>query len=410
MKIKSLTAVTEDFYVVFCIALLSGGLYLAFFAGNVRATDGSTDIVAQAMRFPAYAYGLGVLAVQFKRMFSAARLGGVITATSILCLASVAWSIDPDLTLRRAALLLCTTLFGFALYIRYDRESLFRLIAITFIILAISVFVSAAVAPGIAIHQDQHYPAVRGLFAHKNLTSRMMLIGFVAGLALMSSPGHRKLGVAAAALSAASVLATLSVSGLASIAFITTIFYFTKALRSFGRNFVVFSVLLMVAIGIAASGFIYSAAVDAIYSSGRDLTLTGRTTIWSVLTETMLSHNPWLGFGYEAFWSSPDGAPSVAWGMDGFIPPHAHNGIMHTWAGIGVVGALCVIYLLARYFLMNLQLIFLKPSTYSFAYLALFALFFLSNMTEVSLLMYGNISWALFVYSYMDVNRMRKEG
>lgn len=409
MKIKSFTRIAEDVYVIACIALLSGGLYLAFFAGSIRATDGTTDVVAQALRLPAYGYGLAILALHLKKMLGVARSAGMITIVSVACVVSVLWSIDTDLTLRRSILLLCTTLFGFALYVRYEREKLFRLLAITFIILAVSIFVSAIVAPNIAIHQDQHYPAIRGLFAHKNATSRMMLIGYVAGLALMSSPGQRKLGIAAAALSAGSVLATLSVSGLASIAFITTIFYFTKALRSFGRNFVVFSILLMIAVGIATSGLIYSTAVDAIYSSGRDLTLTGRTTIWSVLTETMLSHNPWLGFGYEAFWSSPEGAPSVAWGMDGFVPPHAHNGIMHAWAAIGVAGIFCITYLLTRYLFTNIRIIFLKPSTYSFAYLALFALIFLSNMTEVSLLMYGNIIWSLFVYSYMDLMRMRRE-
>lgn len=67
---------------------------------------------------------------------------------------------------------------------------------------------------------------------------------------------------------------------------------------------------------------------------GRDSTLTDRTRMWSMVID--LTHNRWLGTGYESFWLGPrlDAMTSAfKW-----VPNEAHNGYIEIYANLGWVG------------------------------------------------------------------------
>jgi len=68
---------------------------------------------------------------------------------------------------------------------------------------------------------------------------------------------------------------------------------------------------------------------------GRDLTFTGRTTIWSYAIVAGMDHSM-LGAGYRAFWT-PEGASYVyarIWAVIG----NGHNGYLDVWLELGFVG------------------------------------------------------------------------
>jgi len=53
---------------------------------------------------------------------------------------------------------------------------------------------------------------------------------------------------------------------------------------------------------------------------GRDVTLTGRTSIWAVVLDKISKH-PWLGYGYKGFWLGMEGESADVWHETYFMAP-----------------------------------------------------------------------------------------
>jgi O-antigen ligase len=70
----------------------------------------------------------------------------------------------------------------------------------------------------------------------------------------------------------------------------------------------------------------------------KDMTLTGRTTIWSVLLSS-LAKRPWLGFGYSAFWVGTKGESANAiYALKWPRLSYAENGVLELALELGLVG------------------------------------------------------------------------
>src|SRR5207302_10748060 len=70
---------------------------------------------------------------------------------------------------------------------------------------------------------------------------------------------------------------------------------------------------------------------------GRSVTLTGRLQLWAVCFYMAL-RQPWLGYGYSAFWIGLDGPSRIVWKMIAWHPPHPHNGLLSVWLDLGLIG------------------------------------------------------------------------
>ena len=92
----------------------------------------------------------------------------------------------------------------------------------------------------------------------------------------------------------------------------------------------VFLGLVAVIAGFAALAII----VDAL---GRDLTFTGRTEIWDGLLP-FIEDRLWHGYGHDALWTLETSESRALSRAVGFPPAHAHNSVLNTMAGIGLVG------------------------------------------------------------------------
>jgi O-antigen ligase len=87
-------------------------------------------------------------------------------------------------------------------------------------------------------------------------------------------------------------------------------------------------------------GFVFVMAVThflvvGLEAMGRDLTFTGRTTIWTYAIIAGMDHSM-LGAGYRAFWT-PEGASYVyarIWAVIG----NGHNGYLDVWLELGFIG------------------------------------------------------------------------
>lgn len=384
-------------YLILCFVFISGALYLLFFGVGTDSESG--DALAQIIKLPAYIYGIYFSFLKPSKIVKTCTRSPTIILLILLCFASALWSIDPGTSLRRAFLLFLTTLFAIAVATRVTGIVFFRIISISCISIVFIQVLGAAVVPSIAVHQDQHYPAVRGFFAQKNIAGRTLLLGLFSGLMLYASGTSRKLAVITISLCLMGIGLTLSATAiLSSIAMIALYLILGRIERSRLTGLAFVTVIFLIILAITALGSATASLGEIVESSGRDMTFTGRTLIWAALIDTILSNNYWLGFGYEAFWGAANGSLKVNWGMWSFIPPHAHNGFLQTWTSLGFIGLVTLNIALLQFGVKAIKSLYSSKDSVRRANLLFLPLVIIVNITEFSFLAYGNIIWIIFIY------------
>lgn len=82
-------------------------------------------------------------------------------------------------------------------------------------------------------------------------------------------------------------------------------------------------------------------------TSGKDATFTGRTRIWSVAINSLDNDHFFLGYGYNAFWFSPE-SRSLNQYLVGFKNYNTHNGFLEIMLSVGIVGLIIFLFILIK--------------------------------------------------------------
>jgi exopolysaccharide production protein ExoQ len=113
--------------------------------------------------------------------------------------------------------------------------------------------------------------------------------------------------------------------------------------------------LLAVPVGalllLVGAGLVWSLVAAGISASGRDLTLTGRTDLWSDLLDIAAEH-PVLGVGYGSFWI---GNTHNLWARHLWTPTQGHNGYIDVYLELGAVGLVVLAAVIIRAYLATLD-------------------------------------------------------
>jgi O-antigen ligase len=313
---------------------------------------------------------------------------------ALMAMASAAWSIDADLSLRRGFALLATTMLGVYLAVRFDWLTALRLLAVVWLGLLAASLIAGIVAPGWARMGDVHPGAWSGGWWEKNqLGGHASRASFLFAFLAWRDGVFRRPWIAAVLISAALVVLAQSATALLGVglglAVLAGAWWMLK-----GR---VWSLAMawggVTALGVGA---ILAIAKPELLLSliGKDPSLTGRTEIWDQLFAA-ISQKPVLGYGYLAFWG-PDSEPrywlqqAVEW-----LAPNGHNGWMDLTISLGVVGlgvfALDVVLSGWR----AAKLATVSPAgVFALGFLAQFLLF---SMSESIILQQNSILWATYV-------------
>lgn len=261
----------------------------------------------------------------------------------LLAVVSIAWSVNPELSFRRAGSLILTTLFALWLVERFSPRVLMQL----FFWMSLLVIATSTAAiyglPKLGIHQlsdldgANHAGSWRGLFNHKNDFGRV--IALTASILLIAVFFNARWRWIALPLFAFCTLLILrSNSSQALMLYITVgvtllVIVLLMKLPPTGRGMLlIFTVPLLLTFQMS-SGLIFDYILQFL---GRDATLSGRTDIWSGVLLAMKEHLP-LGGGYGAGWEIV-GVRLFA--LTGIEVGHAHNGYLDLVTDLGVVGLL----------------------------------------------------------------------
>lgn len=366
-----------------------------FFAALAQS-QGATDPPGYARIFfvPVYAFLGWAIWRNARTALSTIKAVPLLTALLVLAGLSAFWSIDSGGTLRRTVWLALTMVFGLYLAWRYDWAKLVTVIGSAFVVLIIGSFLVSVAAPNIGRMALEHPGAWSGLWTHKNTLGGIMALGVgVCITAACVEPQRRWFWLCAALGAFALVLLSTSVTALLAVLLGVAVMGACALVRRGPLQTVLVSASILAAIVIIVS--VVTLAPELLVAIiGRDLTLTGRTDIWEAAAPAVAAQ-PWLGYGYYAFWL-PDNGPAfwvreaVAWEV-----ASAHSSWLEMALGTGRIGvALFALQLAVTLWRGSGAIMRKEAGLWAPAFLAVFAMYTLS---ESHALQANNLFWTIYV-------------
>lgn len=322
------------------------------------------------------------------------RLNFFLLAFVLLAIASVTWSIEPSVTLRRLIRVFTIIIASLAfVLIGWHEQRLQNVLRPILTLVLLGSIVFGLGWPDLAIHQASETliaGAWRGLANHKNGLGDIACLGLIFWLHAWLSKETRALpALAGCALAAACLFVARSSTSV--VATVFTLLFLVMLLRSpqalrrhmpwlvalFILSLLVYSLVLM---QILPGLYTLLSPVGAI--TGKDMTFTGRTDIWDIMSDHISLH-PYLGSGYGAYWTGAvEGTPSFEFMVRlNFYPGSAHNGYLDVLNELGALGLFVLFGYLAVYVAQSLQLLRVDRIQASL-YLALFLQQAITNLSE----------------------------
>jgi exopolysaccharide production protein ExoQ len=156
--------------------------------------------------------------------------------------------------------------------------------------------------------------------------------------------------------------------------------------------------ILVASAVMAGIGLFFTAShLEAVTSFfDRDVTLTGRTTIWGTSLLLGMDH-PWIGRGFNAFWLGDEGPSGVIRQLAGWDVPGAHNGYLEIWLDLGLCGLAVFFVGFARHFWKSMHY-FLNMEGWEGSWPLLFLTFLaVINLAQSALVSPNYFFWILYV-------------
>jgi exopolysaccharide production protein ExoQ len=315
----------------------------------------------------------------------------------VMCLwvlASVAWSEDPLLTLRRAFALAGTSMVGLYLGMKFEPKQQLKMIAIVIGLGAIASLAVALVFPDTGIVDGSW----QGVYHLKNTLGRMMAMGLLSfALLATSERRYRWYLVAMFCLCFSLLLLSRSITAVVVCFLMFVLLPFRKLLFLRTRQLILaFPVVLAMMSAVAIWTVVHME--DILKLLGRTSSLTGRIPLWQYVAKEIAA-KPIQGWGFMAFWNSWEGervSSAANWDV---AVPNAHNGFLEVWLGIGLIGLVILVVGLVRYLSAALRMARNNRDIDRSWPLLLLIFTVLYNLTETSLLGVNSLMWMAYVAS-----------
>jgi exopolysaccharide production protein ExoQ len=263
----------------------------------------------------------------------------LVTSFPILALLLSPLSQLPTRTVSSGALLLGSILLLYYIMSRYQLNQVLELLLVLGTGTIVASIVFAVALPQYGLDQmGGHSSAWKGIFSAKNYLGNLALFFLTAAVSYRARTPFLR----AARLSQIIFCLTAIAFSRAATAYMLTAVYIgyfvtLKSLHNFRKkDYFVVSFLLLVA-------FVSVTVVIVVWPDflftllGKDVTLTGRTEIWSAVLDS-IAKRPLLGYGYQAFWLGLQGESyrvilAVSW-----VLAQAQNGFLDVMLEMGLVG------------------------------------------------------------------------
>jgi exopolysaccharide production protein ExoQ len=382
------TLIFSQFYLMLFTGPGTGGANPSSSAAN------SQSAALRMMFFPVYLAVLITICARPARFLAVLARSWLLLGLLSVAVASMFWSLQPDVTQRRLIAVVFTTLAGVLLAERFEWPKTLEVLATTFAFVVVLSFIFGLLMPAYGVMSVDFPGAWRGVYGFKNQLGYGMSLATPTFLAAaIANPQRRKLWLGFAAGALALILLSTSktalLSCLAGLAFVPLI-----ALCRRGPALGALAILGAVS-AVALGAAILWLAPEAVFSLiGRDATFTGRTLIWDAV-HRQIQHQPMTGYGYGAVWDDQSGRGPVAWIShdQGFKIFSAHNTLLGVWLELGYIGVAAWLMLLVGAWLKGLLRLATAPAYFFLPFLVIFTL---HSLTEADALIQNDLGWVIF--------------
>jgi len=269
----------------------------------------------------------------------------MISAYLLLALTSSMWALAPDISLRRwlQQVLVVFIFTGVTLYVR-DKV---RVLNAVFAVFALAIVLNAVLVPVIPAGSLGY----AGIYAQKNALGAVAALTLIFSICYVMSNGsiYKIFLVVIAILSAGLLVISQSKTSLG-LALLCPIL--ASAIVIISRLFGM-SLLGALLAAFAAASILFFLVVDGLQISTEDIsmllfndtTFTGRKYIWDYVF-SLHEQRPWLGWGYQSFWSIGPESPSLK--ASSFVAGlnQSHNGYVDILLETGNIGLIVIVIFL----------------------------------------------------------------
>jgi O-antigen ligase len=313
----------------------------------------------------------------------------------LIVVASVAWSVEPSLTLKRSILALAVC--GFDLYVAttVGMDRILKFLSITISISAIASVFFALAIPTIGREVTEGLIGDwRGVFPQKNTFGQVMSIGVFVEMGLMIRARRPSfMGIVKVSLFMLLIMMAHSASSILSAVLAVIFSAFYLSFRH-GSGSTIICALLTVgvsAIFLGFAGLDWSSVFDLL---DRDPSLTGRTDLW-VYIEEAIREKPLFGWGYMAFWTPDSNNVTYIQHQINWSAPNAHNGYLELALAVGIVG-MGGLVVTGIWAFRRVALLIVQKNDLGALLLIISVQFIVANLTESSMINASVFGWNVF--------------
>lgn len=413
---KFFTKRLEPGFTIFALLHYSQAITPLLITKGASEGDG-TDILAfnylpnVLIFFLIYLITAVLLLLRWKKVTQLILQDGWIWLLVALATLSVLWSSDPSNTLSASIGLVGTTLFGLYLGTRYSLKELLQLLAWMYGISIVLSIIFAVALPKYGLMGGVHTGALRGIYTHKNAFGKTMsFAGVIFVLMATVNKSYRWLFWSGLVLLFILLALAGSATGLSLSLILLVSWIAYRSLKWRYERLILF--LLLTLVLTAGVFMVASQTIDLLFGLvGRDTTLTGRTDIWNLVIQA-IEKRPWLGYGFNAFWSESEGESAYIRRAARWLLRDPHNGFLELGLALGTLGVgiflagyWATLLRAVTYARQNMDASRLLPVLY-LTYLLLV------NITESTLLAQNTLFWVLYTaiaFSVLMVPKPTKE-
>lgn len=323
----------------------------------------------------------------------------------LIAISSISWSYEPEITFRRLVGLICVITFAYFISKQYTIE---RFVEIYCIIIGVAASIGIVIAVAfpslVFVDGGLRDGAFIGIFQEKNAAARINAYAMFFSLVMIFvTAGSNKYLKLFFPFILISFLLSKSATAFGIILFscFSFIYFYLLDKAGFLRK-TVFFIIALFSMALFCT-LVYLNFDSILMLLNRDPTLTDRTEIWDLLSESMLDEFI-FGYGFGAFWGGVGAEEFIrVWGYIG----NAHNGYFETMLHGGVVFLISSLLVLATSLYSSiLQLRKYAESDIFPLYLLSFifcAVFIVINIIAYVMPNYRAVDFLIFLVFYFQV-------
>ena len=391
----------ECLFAVIALLVLSGAVSpLLHQLLGVSMGAGGGSSLTRALLAPIYLIAGAVALLHFRTTIDAALRFPWAIVLPIFALLSTYWSISPEFTVRRSLGWCATTMVGIYFATRFEPAQLLRLLAWSLGSAAVVSLAVYLISPSVGVLSNGAYSgALRGVFITKNDLGRSMALAMVTLLVLRThQSGHRWLTLGGLLLSGVLILLSESLTAVIAVVMVIGLLRFYRVLHRSVAGAVLMVIGFLLIVGIPAI-FLASEAETILQAAGRDITLSGRTVLWTFVLDS-IRQQPWVGYGFSAFWTESNSAASSILAEIHWNTPHAHNGFLDLMVELGVAGLALFLIGFGVALVRATRALRSSEGTCMLWPLTYLTFLFMYNLTESASFKQGSIYWVLYVATF----------